>query len=747
MPRFHSRALIRRAGLRDWASSSLTRWLAPALGLILLAVPANAQRDSSQRDPAQLETFEDRANVLEVQVPVNVVGKDGHPVRGLTVDDFEIVDEGKRREVTSFEVIDLEELSVDPARPSLAEEAIPGAARRHFLFLFDLSFSRGTHVLRARQAAQRFVVESMHPTDLAAVATHSVETGPRLIVTFTPDRAQLARAIDTLGAPTLLKDVRDPLRFVIDTPDADSGLARSDASSESPIGEFETVSTYLSVIGNQMQRMEKAYVRGQVTAWTQSLGEMAKILASVEGRKHVVYFTEGFDGRLVFGRQPDKDDPEGEADYFNIQRGQYHLVDLDDTFGNTQLQNNIMLMLGEFRRADSVLQVVDISGIRADLPAEHRARRVNDEVLFMLANETGGELFEGSNDFGRQLEGVLDRSTVTYLLSFNANDLEADGSHRKLKVRVNAPRGSRVSHREGYYSPRPFEQLHPLEKSLLASDLIASAAPKDDLRMNVLAASFRATEERAYVPVIVEVDGADLLAGHEKELLPIEFYGYVTDAEGEMKDFFTQLVTLDLRNREEVFAASGVKYYGHLDLAPGKYLIRVLARNAITGRTGVETLDVDVPPYDDQAPQLLPPFFLEEPGTWFLVREQTSEYAKSTIYPFTVNGEPYVPAAKPALVDDRGAQLCLVAYNLSESDLELAGTVIDKDGSEVSGGRLRLDERTVTGIQGLDKLTATFRPNGLAAGDYRLQVTLTDLGTQSSQVTSIPFSVRESGAI
>jgi VWFA-related protein len=728
MLRFHGRGLHAQVSGTRWATARTA-----ALALLLGALPA----------AAQVDTFEDRTSVLEVQVPVNVVDKDGHPIRGLTAADFEILDEGSVQEISAFEVVDLDALEPDPLRPSLAEEAIPAAARRHFLFLFDLSFSRGTHVLRARQAAQRFVVENMHPTDLAAVAIHSVETGPRLVVTFTPDRAQLARAIDTLGAPTLLKDVRDPLRFVIDTPDSDSGLARADATTGNPLREFETVSTYLSVISTQMQRMEKAYMRGQINGWTQSLGQMAKILASVEGRKHVVYFTEGFDGRLVLGRQPDKDDPDAERDYFNIQQGQYHLVDMDDTFGNTQLQNSIMLMLEEFRRADSVLQVVDISGIRADLPSEHRARRVNDEVLFMLANETGGGLFEGSNDFGRQLGGVLERSAVTYLLSFHPKDLAADGSHRKLKVRVNAPRGARISHREGYYAPRPFEELHPLEKSLLASDLIASATPKRDLGMSVLAAPFRATEERAYVPVIIEVDGGDLLRGHGADLLPVEFYAYVTDLEGEMKDFFTQLVTLDLRDRAEVFAASGVKYYGHLDLAPGRYLVRVLARNAVTGRTGVETLDLEVPPFDSQAALLLPPFFVEEPGTWFLVREQASEYAKTTVYPFTVNGEPYVPAAKPALAQDRGAQLCLVAYNLSESEIELDGTVLADDGSEIDGGRLRLDERTVTGIQGLDKLTATFRPNGLAAGDYRLQVTITDRGTQSRQMSSIPFRVRE----
>ena len=171
----------------------------PWLPVLLLTLPLVAIAAPA----AQTPTFEGSSQVVAVEVPVNVVGRDGEPVRGLTADDFEVYDGSEKQKVTSFEVIDLKSLgtSAAPAAGGLppAPADLRPAARRHFLLLFDLSFSTPTSILKARVAARDFVLNSLHPTDLAAVATYSLETGPKLIVTFTPDRTQLARAVDTLG--------------------------------------------------------------------------------------------------------------------------------------------------------------------------------------------------------------------------------------------------------------------------------------------------------------------------------------------------------------------------------------------------------------------------------------------------------------------------------------------------------------------------------------------------------------------
>jgi VWFA-related protein len=701
------------------------------LPLLLAAVPA----------PAQTPTFQGASQVVAVEVPVNVVDRDGQAVRGLDRADFEVFDGNEPQQLTAFEVIDLKVLQSEPADASRPAASLPSSGRRHFLFLFDLSFSSPTSILKARVAARDLVLNALHPTDLAAVATYSLETGPKLLVTFTPDRSQLARAIDTLGYREALDARRvDPLRFMIEPPsNAASGNGFGQAAgTDLRAQRDQAIREYLQTLALAAERSERSFEMGRVSAYSRSLGEMARMLNAVKGRKNVVLFSEGFDSRLLIGRQTT--DKEAEDDNFNAMVGESWKVDSDQRYGSTALQGDLKRMLDEFRRADCVIQAVDIGGLRAG--GDERPRPSGQEALFYVANETGGELFKDANNLRQPLERVLERTSVTYLLTFERADLNLDGSYHRLRVKAKLPPGARLSHRAGYYAPRPFKDLDPLEKSLLASDGIASAAPRQDVDLNVLAAAFRAGEAQSYVPVILEIGGRSLLAGQTGDKLNVEIYSYVSDAQGQMRDFFNQRVALDLGKNRRAMEEGGIKYYGHFELAPGSYQVRVLVRNGETGRTGVQTVPVEVPTYSQAAPVLLPPFFMEDRQRWLLVREQEGGgLQQSVVYPFTVEGEPYVPAARPVLRREKPARLCLVAYNLGKGELAVQGRVVAADGKASPAGRLSKVERTATGIQGLDKLVATFDPAGLNAGDYVLQVAVTDPATGHKKASSLPFHV------
>jgi VWFA-related protein len=720
--------------------------------------------------PAAPPRFEETTQVVAVEVPVNVVDREGHPVRGLTAADFEVFDEGARQPLTHFEVVDLEALRPDQAPLDVAAEgpggvgtvadvdAVSSAVRRHFLLLFDVSFSNPTAVLRARLAARDFVLHSLRPTDLVAVATYSLASGPRLVLTFTPDRGQLAHAIGTLGLDKSEKVGQadaDPLRFVIAPPSSFAagfdaalppgalGAAGGSGNPHQDARDAASAALLDALVAQRAaeERELRAYERSQIVAYTRALGAMAKALAGLKGRKSVVYFSEGFDSRLLLGREdPGSDEASTEA--LNIALGNLHLIDNDKRYGNTSLQSAVNRMLEEFRRADCVIQAIDIGGLRAKSNATDAPPVSGQEALFYLANETGGDLFKDANNFREQLDRVLQRSTVTYLLAFQRSDLKADGAYHRLRVKTRLA-GARLSYRAGYYAPRPYRELSPLEKTLLAAEGIASAVPRSDLDVNLLVAPFRSSEQRAYVPVIVEVSGPSLLAGGQKsDRLSLELYAYVIDRQGRMADFFTRRIALDVKQGREALAAAGVKYYGHLELPPGDYRVRVLVRDSESGRTGVQAAALAVPAYQKHRPVLLPPLFIEGRRHWVMVRERPKGGdGASVVYPFTVKGEPYVPAARPVLGGADKARLCLVGYDLGKGDLTIEGKVVAADGSASTGGSLALVERTKTGVPGRDELLATFEPTGLHPGDYVLRVALTNLASGHTEASSLAFQV------
>ncbi len=728
--------------------SSRSAWAPPHLALptlallsLLLAIPGEAKRKKK-------ETFEGTSDVLLVEVPVNVTSRQGEPLRALGPESFEVYDEGQRQQITGFEMVDLDTLEATNLIERRRIEAELGdSGRRNFLLFFDFSFSSPTAVVKAKRAAKEFVLSSLHPTDLAGIAIYSLERGPQLLVTFTPDRAQLARALDSFGSPQLLGLARsDPLRFMLATPnEGDGALSSGGRLSGGGLdvreGQEGALLTNLDVIAKQMDKSNKAYEGRRITAWSSAMKDLARILASVQGRKHILYFSEGFDGRLLLGREPDPEDPQVQQDSLNVQFGAHWMVNSDDIYGNAGLQGDVERMLEEFRRADCVIHAIDIGGLGDDSVAARRAGRVGRDALFYLADSTGGDLYENANDFVSQLQQALKRTSVTYFLSFQPEDLVSDGSYHRLKIKTKEPK-ARLSHRAGYYAPRPFQDLHPLEKSLLASDAIASAEPSTDIGMSILAAPFKAGHG-AYLPVIIEARGQDLLTEWRSNRLDVEIYAYATTLEGEMRGFFSDQVGINLDQARENLASHGLKYYGHLDLEPGEYLLRVLVRNAGNGRTGVSTTAVSVPSFGEDPLVVLPPFFLDENPGWILARHQREGSQRDTVvYPFTLNGEPYVPPAFPALASRQEKELCLVTYNLGQEPPRIEGSILAQDGSLVEGGQVDVMERTITGITGLDRHHLRFQAPGLATGDYTLLVAVTDPGTGNTETGTIAFSVR-----
>lgn len=705
-----------------------SRWRRAVAAALLLGVAAPAL-------PAQ--RFSESTDVVVVEVPVQVV-RDGKPVRGLTAADFEVYEGRQMQAITGFEVLDL---AAVPADKPEAVRRLPMSARRRFVLLFDLGYSKPTSMAKAREAAKRLLRGSFHPADLIAVGAYLPSKGPQLLLGFTTDRQLVESAIDRLS-PVQSHFAVDPLLLAAAAGgDNDSFQVKSrvaaTSDNETPYAGVEAPVSMASALA----RSEREKQRSTLAAFTRALAVFADAMAAIDGRKNVLFLSEGFDSSLVMGTV---DEEEIQRMDTSSVRGDIWNTDNDARYGNTKANSDLEKMLEALRRADCAVQAVDIGGVRASADDLRAARSQGADGLFLMANSTGGELYQNFNNLGAAMEKMLDRTSVTYVLSFQP-DVKHDGQYHKLRVELKSPQGARVVYRPGYYAPKPYGQRSAMEKLLQTAGQVVSGQEGGPVGLAVLAAPFKVPGDKAYVPVVVEIDGASLLAGHQGTDLPAEIYVYAMDGQGAVKDFFTQTMRLDLAKVGEPIRKTGIKLFGDLDLTPGAYSVRVLVRNGQTGAAGMRVVSLEVPAFSQAAPVLLPPFFPEPAGRWLMAREIKVQEGKVP-YPFMTGEQPYIPASRPALLPDQKAALSLVGYRLGEGRLTAQAMVMTADGKEAGEGRIEILRRETAGAEGPDRLQATFQPPRLQPGEYTLLVTVTN--AQGRAETSVaPFVVQGPGEL
>jgi len=684
---------------------------------------------------AQTPTFRGETSVVAVEISVQVLAG-GKPVRGLGRENFEVMHHGKKIRITDFDVVDL--AALEPLLAS-AVATIPQSGRRHFLMLFDLAFSDPQRVMRARQAAKD-VLDKLHPSDAVAVATYggSSGDGARLVLGFSLDRRQVAFAIDTLGFADDAVLPTDPL-----------GLASADLP-----GSLASISppTIRAGLESDLDRLVQGGARRAMTAeiqvFTKAMAELAGWLRPVQGRKHVIFFSQGFDSSVMMGvggaSAGERRLLEDQARF--IANGQYWKVDTNIRHGDWTSLNDLSTALVEFVRADATIQSVDITGLpatggvggangRASAPAS-TGPNPGINGLFMMADDTGGELYENYNDLGEAMGDLLARTGVTYVLTIQP-EVPLDGEYHPLKVRLKGgPRGARVLHRPGYFAPRPYSELTIGERNASAASLVMGGADTGSIDCSVLTLVSTVASEPGRVAVLIEIDGPSLIASATGRQIPLEIFAYVLAADGTVHDYFAQTLKLDLEELGERLGDGGLKVWGHFDLGAGKYLSRVLVRNGLTGEIGLRTGLFDVLP--PGTPRLLPPLVPDPAGQWIVARLDIKTATSGSGSPFTLFGREFVPSARPHLVSGEPIDLRLAGVALD--DLVAIDGVLKRDGD--AGGGTIAAARLVLLPSGDTELVATFDPGPVAAGDYTLEINVSNAAGEELS-SSIPVVVTE----
>jgi hypothetical protein len=230
---------------------------------------------------------------------------------------------------------------------------VQAAARRQFVLLFDLMFSTPTGILRARDAALGFVRTAVAPSDLVAAATFG-QSGLRVLVGLTCDRVQLARAVETLGLVETER-LRDPLSLAWDLGIIDRVRPGGPGSSETTWKPDDE----MLIRWRMMVKADRNLYRHRVDGFLGALEQLARLLASLQGRKQVILVSAGFDPTVLLGAEgverQETIDARMEGRLWDVQSDRY--------LGDATARQELDAFYQAVAASDSVLHAIDVAGL------------------------------------------------------------------------------------------------------------------------------------------------------------------------------------------------------------------------------------------------------------------------------------------------------------------------------------------------------------------------------------------------
>lgn len=525
--------------------------------------PLDEARDSQATQPV----FRSGADL--VRFDVRVTDGSGRPLKDLRPEEIEIVEDGVSRPILLFQHIDEPSAGyAEAAIRSVSAEVSSnrGSPRGHlYILIFDQAHIAPGNEQIARRAAESFIKTRVRPSDRIAIVGIP---GPGPQMGFTSDRTR---------ATAELQKVRGSLERIVSTAagkfsiqeayDAAGGndvvisgiLTRQSADLSGDVGAapagtegraVDRAALRMQEDPSVMKRVVQENARNVVARADgearDSLQRLADVIAQysvIEGRKTVIFFSEGFHQQNV-GRELEMVEAAAAESY-----AVFYAFDLN-------------------RRQSNLDQAAMSPTSEA---AEIQARI---EPLGSLAAETDGALIiDAAAHIDTAINRIADQAQDYYLVGFtpSAAALSNRGQYRRVTVRVKRP-GARVSARTGYSAPKATVSL---DRRRTIDAALAAPFAQQALRVDYTTYTMRSDNAgRARVLMSLEADLPVKDAAHETA----DVVFLVRDVRGG-RVVASGTGTMPLPSVAGNGSPTGIGTYRvHFELPPGSYMMRTVVR-------------------------------------------------------------------------------------------------------------------------------------------------------------------------
>ena len=584
--------------------------LALLLGLFLMILPGTcpgaqaaqntapaASRPNSSDATQEMNTrdsstpFSVRANL----VPIRVVVRDAHgqAVSDLHQEDFRVFEDGKLQLISHFSiekpvavpVASPETSSLHPADSEKTPAALARPARFVALLFDDVHLPFGELAL-IRNIADDYVKSSFQPSDRFAIFTISGQSQ----TDFTDDRAKLHEALQgvqprpvTAGNATGIGECPSINYFQADLIVNQHDLqAITVATNDALACEFGGNQQYLSAAqgvaqGMALQILSTADVQTQYSF--QRLKEIVRRMTAVSGQRLVVLMSPGF---LIPNREYDLSEVIDSAARVNVTistldaRGLYTVDALPDVSAKPT--------------GDPTL-----SGFHTSYRVQQESRQ--SDVLWSVANGTGGQGFANSNDLAGGFRQLVAAPETSYLLGFVPQNLKYDGHFHSLKVALTSKEKYTIQARSGFYAPKRMETPADAVKQEI-EEAVLSQEEQHGLPVQLHTQYYKVDATDAKLAILAHVDIGrirfDKLDGRNKNDLTI--VAALFDRNGNFVTASEKVLEMRLRDTTlERLSHTGVTVKTSFDVKPGAYLVRLVVRDSQAAQLSAENGVVEIP--------------------------------------------------------------------------------------------------------------------------------------------------------
>jgi hypothetical protein len=201
----------------------------------------------------------------------------------------------------------------------------------------------------------------------------------------------------------------------------------------------------------------------------------------------------------------------------------------------------------------------------------------NQQVLYQLADGTGGFVILNTNDLLAGLQRIANDQNQYYLLGY-APEASNEGSCHTLKVKVER-HGTNVRARSGYCNSRPVDFLagNSTEKELESR---AGSEMKGNVTGSMRAPYFYTSPNTAQIHLAVEIPASafkfEKVKG--KQHAAINILGIAYKKDGSIAARFSDTASLDFDGKKEVeeFQKQSFRYENQFGIACGEYNLKVV---------------------------------------------------------------------------------------------------------------------------------------------------------------------------